>query len=48
MTYRKDTKTVLYRSKMNPTLKKKIAFFSMLNWIAISTQGEQPVHYYGY
>jgi hypothetical protein len=30
MTYRKDTKTVLYRSKMNPDLKRNFALFPVL------------------
>jgi hypothetical protein len=37
MTYRKDTKTVLYRSKMNPTLKRNFAVFPVLDWIASIT-----------
>ena len=37
MTYRKDTKTVLYRSKMNPNLKRNFALFPVLDWIAAIT-----------
>ncbi len=53
MTYRKDTKTVLYLSKMNLTLKRNFALFPVLDWIAeitthIPNKGEQLVHYYGY
>jgi len=52
MTYRKDTKTVLYRSKMNPNLKRNFALFLVLDWIAeitahIPNKGEQLVGYYG-
>ncbi len=52
MTYRKDTKTVLYRSKMNPNLKRNFALFPVLDWIAeitthIPNKGEQLVRYYG-
>ena len=52
MTYQKDTKTVLYRSKMNPTLKRNFAVFPVLDWIAaitahISNNGEQLIRYYG-
>jgi len=52
MTYRKDTKTVLYRSKMNPTLKRNFAVFPVLDWIAaitahIPNKGEQLIRYYG-
>ncbi len=50
--YRKDTKTVLYRSKMNPNLKRNFAVFPVLDWIAeitahIPNKGEQLVRYYG-
>jgi len=53
MTYRKDTQTVLYRSKMNPNLKRNFALFPILDWIAeikahIPNNGEQLVRYYGY
>ena len=53
MTYRKDTSTVLYRSKMNPVSKKNFAVFPVLDWIAtltthIPNKGEQLVRYYGY
>ena len=53
MTYRKDTKTVLYRSKMNPVSKRNFAVFPVLDWIAtltahIPNKGEQLVRYYGY
>ncbi len=34
MTYREDTQTVLYRSKMNPNLKRNFALFPVLDWIA--------------
>ncbi len=52
MTYRKDTKTVLYRSKMNPDLKRNFALFPVLDWIAeitthIPDKREQLVRYYG-
>ncbi|MCH8055139.1 MAG: transposase [Deltaproteobacteria bacterium] len=48
MTYRKDTQTVLYRSKMNPNLKRNFALFPVLDWIAeiathIPNKGEQLV-----
>ncbi len=50
MAYRKDTKTVLYRSKMNPSLKRNFAVFPVLDWIAvikahIPNKGEQLVRY---
>jgi len=50
MTYREDTKTVLYRSKMNPVLKKNFAVFPVLDWIAaitahIPNKGKQLVRY---
>lgn len=53
MTYQKDSKTVLYRSKMNPVLKKNFAIFPVLDWILaitahIPNKGEQLVRYYGY
>jgi len=44
MTYRKDTETVLYRSKMNPVLKTNFAVFPVLDWIAeptVTLQGER-------
>ena len=52
MTYRKDTQTVLYRSKMNPNLKRNFALFPVLDWITeitthIPNKGEQLVRYYG-
>ncbi|MCZ6562931.1 MAG: transposase [Deltaproteobacteria bacterium] len=52
MTYREDTQTVLYRSKMNPNLKRNFALFPVLDWIAeitthIPDKGEQLVRYYG-
>ncbi len=52
MTYREDTQTVLYRSKMNPNLKRNFVLFPVLNWIAeitahIPNKGEQLVRYYG-
>ena len=34
MTYQQQTKTVLYRSKMNSVLKKNFAAFPVLDWIA--------------
>ena len=48
MTYRKDTQTVLYHSKMNPNLKRNFALFPVLDWIAeiathIPNKGEQLV-----
>ena len=51
--HNKDTKTVLYRSKMNPVSKKNFAVFPVLDWIAtltahIPNKGEQLVRYYGY
>ncbi len=51
-TYREDTKTVLYRSKMNPTLKRNFALFPVMDWIAeitthIPDKREQLVRYYG-
>jgi len=50
MTYRKDTETVLYRSKMNPVLKTNFAVFPVLDWIAeitahIPNKSEQLVRY---
>ncbi|PYJ64880.1 MAG: hypothetical protein DME76_19240 [Verrucomicrobia bacterium] len=53
ITYQPQTKTVLYRSKMNPVLKKNFAVFPVLDWIAtltthIPNKGEQLVRYYGY
>ncbi len=52
MTYQKDTQTVLYRSKMNPNLKRNFALFPVLDWIAeitahIPNKSEQLVRYYG-
>jgi len=52
MTYREDTQTVLYRSKMNPNLKRNFAVFPVLDWIVeitthILDKGEQLVRYYG-
>ncbi len=52
MTHRKDTKTGLYRSKMDPNLKRNFALFSVLDWIAeitahIPNKGEPLVRYYG-
>ncbi len=48
MTYRKDTKSVLYRSKMNPNLKRNFVLFPVLDWIAeitthIPNKGEQLI-----
>jgi hypothetical protein len=37
MTYQQQSKTVLYRSKMNPVLKKNFAVFPVLDWIATLT-----------
>src|SRR5215510_8456368 len=53
ITYQQQTKTVLYRSKMNPVLKKNFAVFTVLDWIAtltthIPNKGEQLIRYYGY
>lgn len=53
MTYRKESKTVLYRSKMNSTLKRNFTVFPVLDWIAaitahIRNKGEQLGRYYGY
>ncbi len=52
MTYREDTQTVLYRSKMNSNLKRNFALFPVLDWIAeitthIPNKREQLVRYYG-
>ncbi|MFQ5852971.1 MAG: hypothetical protein ACE5JU_20615 [Candidatus Binatia bacterium] len=33
MTYQQESKTLLYRSKMNPTLKRNFALFPVLDWI---------------
>ncbi len=43
---------VLYRSKMNPNLKRNFTLFPVLDWIAeitthIPNKGEQLVRYYG-
>ena len=53
MTYREETKSVLYRAKMKPGAKKNFAVFPVLDWIAtltahIPNKGEQLVRYYGY
>ena len=53
ITYQQQTKTVLYRSKMNPVLKKSFTVFPILDWIAtltthIPNKGEQLIRYYGY
>jgi len=53
MIYQKDSKTVIYRSKMNPVLKKNFAIFPVLDWILavtahIPNKGQQLVRYYGY
>jgi hypothetical protein len=53
MIYRQETKTVLYRSKVNPITKRNFAVFPVLDWIAtltvhIPNKGEQLVRYYGY
>jgi len=52
LTYREDTQTVLYRSKMNLTLKRNFALFPVMDWIAeitapIPNKREQLVRYYG-
>jgi len=53
MTYQQDSQTVLYRSKMNPNLRRNFAVFPVLDWILaitahIPNKGEQLVRYYGY
>ena len=53
MTYQRQSKTVVYRSKMNRFLKKNFAIFLVLDWIATRTthipnKGEQLIRYYGY
>ena len=53
MTYWRDSKTVLYRSKMKPGSQKNFTVFPVLDWIAtltahIPNKGEQLVRYYGY
>ncbi len=53
MTYREESKAVLYRTKMKPGVKKNFAVFPVLDWIAtltthIPNKGEQLVRYYGY
>jgi hypothetical protein len=53
ITYQQQTKTVLYRSKMNPVLKKSFAVFPVVDWIEtltthIPNKGEQLIRYYGY
>jgi hypothetical protein len=53
MTYREDTGTVFYRSKIKPGSKKNFAIFPVLDWIAtltahIPNKGEQLVRYYSY
>ncbi len=53
MTYREESRTVLYRSKMNPVTRRNFAVFPVLDWIATLTahvpnKGEQLVRYYGY
>jgi hypothetical protein len=52
MVYHKESEAVLYRSKMNPNLKRNFALFPVLDWIAkitahIPNKGEQLVRYYG-
>src|SRR3990167_8613911 len=37
MTYRKDSESVLYRSKIKPGMKKNFAIFPVLDWIATLT-----------
>ena len=53
MIYREETKTVPYRSKMNPVGRRNLAVFPVLDWIAaltvhIRNKGEQLVPYNGY
>jgi putative transposase len=53
ITYQQQSKTVVYRSKMNPVLKKNFAVFPVLDWIAtltthIPNKGEQLIRHYGY
>jgi hypothetical protein len=53
MRYQPKSKTVLYRSKMNPVLKRNFEVFPVLDWIAALTahvpnQGEHLVRYYGW
>jgi hypothetical protein len=53
MIYPGESKTVLYRTKMKPGIKKNFAVFPVLDWIAtltahIPNKGEQLVRYYGY
>lgn len=53
MIWRQGTKTVVYRSKMNPVTRRNFAVFPVLDWIAaltahIPNKGEQLVRYYGY
>jgi len=53
ITYHPKSRTVLYRSKMNPVLKRNFVVFDVLDWIlAITThipnKGEQLVRYYGF
>jgi hypothetical protein len=51
MTYQRQNKTVLCRSKMNPTLERNFAVFPVLDWIAEITacipdnKGQQLVRY---
>ncbi len=52
MTYQQDSQTVLYRSKLNPNLKRNFVLFPVLDWIAeitahIPNKGEQLARYYG-
>jgi len=53
MRYQPKGKTVLYRSKMNPVLKRNCEVFPVRDWIAALTahvpnQGEHLVRYYGW
>jgi len=53
MRYLPKTQAVLYRSKMNPVLKRNFEVFPVLDWIAaltahIPNQGEHLVRYYGW
>jgi len=46
MTYRQDSKTVLYRTKMKPGAKKNFAIFPVLDWIA-TLMVRQAAHHNG-
>jgi len=52
MTYQKESKSDVYRSKMNLTGKRNFAVLPVLDWIAtltahIPNKGEQIIRYYG-